>query len=140
MARLPKNLMSDSRVRFVLVGGFNTALDFGIMNALMMIGLPQLVANTISTGISMVSSFLLNKKWTFRAKGKNYKREVALFFIFTIIGIWIIQNGVIWLLGNIVPTFGLPDWIYRNALKLIASVPSLIWNYVTYRKIVFRKK
>ena len=85
----------------------------------------------------MVFSFFMNKKWTFRNAGQNYLRQVILFFIFTMIGIWVIQNGFIWLIQTFVPHFGLPDVLFDNAAKLIASVPSLIWNYITYNNIVF---
>jgi len=134
-----KNLMKSKKWRFVLVGGFNTVVDFGLMN-LFRLFLPLVAANTISTGIAMLVSFFLNKKWTFKSAGKNYLREVTLFFVFTIIGIWVIQNGFIWLIENFVPHCGLSDVVFANIAKIFASVPSLIWNYVTYNKFVFRDK
>jgi len=134
-----KNLIKSKKIRFVLVGGFNTGLDFGLMNLFRILGLELLLANTISTGIAMLSSFFLNKRWTFRNAGEDYFRQIVLFFIFTIIGIWAIQNGVIWLIKEFVPHFGLPPWIFDNTTKVVASVPSLIWNYMTYSKFVFRK-
>ena len=126
-------------LRFVIVGISNTVLDFVLMNIMRLVGLNLIVANTISTGTAMVYSFFMNKKWTFRNAGKNYLRQVVLFFIFTIIGIWVIQNGFIWLINTYIPHFGLSDTIFANAAKLIASVPSLIWNYLTYNFIVFRE-
>jgi putative flippase GtrA len=63
-----------------------------------------------------------------------------LFFVFTIIGIWVIQNGCIFLIQNFAPHFGLSDFLFANIAKIIASIPSLIWNYITYNKIVFREK
>ncbi len=134
-----KNLTSNKKSRFVLVGLFNTVFDFGLMN-LFRLFLPLPAANMISTGIAMLSSFFLNKKWTFQSAGKNYIREVTLFFLFTIIGIWVIQTGFIWLIKEFVPHFGLSDFIFDNLAKAVASVPSLIWNYVTYNKFVFRDK
>ncbi len=134
-----KNLISNKKLRFVVVGGFNTVLDFGLMN-LFRLFFPLVIANTLSTGIAMVVSFFLNKKWTFRSAGKNYLREVVLFFVFTIVGIWVIQNGCLQLIDNLMPHFGLPDWVFANAAKIIASIPSLIWNYITYNKVVFRDK
>ena len=131
--------MNNKKTRFVLVGVFNTALDFGLMNIFRLF-LPLPVANVISTGIAMMFSFFLNKKWTFKSTGKNYVREVTLFFLFTIFGIWVIQTGFIWLIKEFVPHFGLADIIFDNIAKIVASVPSLIWNYVTYNKIVFRDK
>ena len=131
-------IFHNQKWRFVLVGGFNTVVDFGLMN-LFRLFVPLVFANTFSTGIAMLVSFFLNKKWTFRSTGKNYFREVILFFIFTIIGIWVIQNGFIWLIERFAPRFGLPDVIFANLTKIIASVPSLIWNYLTYNKFVFRE-
>lgn len=128
---------SKKPLRFVIVGVTNTILDFGLMNIFKLIGLNIYVANTLSTGSAMVFSFFMNKKWTFRNAGQNYLRQVILFFIFTMIGIWVIQNGFIWLIQTFVPHFGLPDVLFDNAAKLIASVPSLIWNYITYNNIVF---
>ena len=124
-------------IRFVLVGISNTILDFLVLNILLFCKVNILFANTISTGIAMLYSFFMNKKWTFRNSGDNYVREVILFFIFTAIGIWVIQNGCIYLLNLIVPDFGLPEIIYNNAIKLAASIPSLTWNYLTYNRFVF---
>ena len=124
-------------IRFVLVGISNTVLDFVVLNALLFCGINILFANTISTGIAMLYSFFMNKKWTFRNAGNNYIREVILFFIFTIIGIWIIQNGCIYSLNMVIPDLGLPEVIYNNAIKLSASIPSLTWNYLTYNRFVF---
>jgi putative flippase GtrA len=134
-----KNLINNKKTRFVLVGGLNTVLDFGLFNIFRLF-LPLLAANTLSTGIAMISSFLLNKKWTFKSKGKSYLREIILFFLFTIISIWIIQNGFIWLIKEFIPHFGLPDFVFDNIAKIIAAVPSLIFNFITYNKIVFRNK
>lgn len=124
-------------IRFVLVGISNTVLDFLVLNILLFCKVNILFANTISTGIAMLYSFFMNKKWTFRNSGDNYVREVILFFIFTAIGIWVIQNGCIYLLNLIVPDFGLPEIIYNNVIKLAASIPSLTWNYLTYNRFVF---
>jgi putative flippase GtrA len=127
------------KIRFGLIGVLNTTSDFVILNVLVVVfGLPVVLANTISTGLCMVMSFCLNKKWTFRSAGKNYMREVVLFFVFTIIGMWVIGNGIIALLVPLMPT----DWpeIIRVSLpKLIATVASLVWNFVTYKYIVFKK-
>jgi putative flippase GtrA len=132
-------LRHAEKIRFGLVGVLNTATDFVLLNILAVaVGLPVVLANTISSGLCMMMSFRLNKKWTFRAAGKNYFREVVLFFVFTIIGVWVIGNGLMAWLVPIMPT----DWseIIRVSLpKVVATVASLIWNFVTYKYIVFRK-
>lgn len=131
--------MDKKPLRFVIVGAVNTVLDFSLMNIFRLAGLDIIIANTMSTGIAMVASFFLNKKWTFRNAGQNYTKQVVLFFVFTMIGIWIIQNGCIWLITTYVPHFGLTDQLFANLAKVIASIPSLMWNYITYAKIVFAK-
>lgn len=126
-------------LRFIIVGVSNTVVDFALMNIFKLVGLNLIVANTISTGIAMIYSFFMNKKWTFRNAGDNYIRQVILFFLFTIIGIWVIQNGFMWLINTYVPHFGLSDQLFANIAKLAASVPSLTWNYLTYNRFVFKE-
>lgn len=127
-------------LRFAIVGISNTVLDFTLMNLLSLAGLNLIIANTISTGIAMIYSFLMNKKWTFHSAGQDYLRQVILFFVFTAIGIWVIQNGLIILAQHYLPRFGLSDQVFNNLAKLGASVFSLTWNYLTYNRFVFTDK
>lgn len=127
-------------LRFAIVGISNTVLDFTLINLLSLAGLNLIIANTISTGIAMIYSFLMNKKWTFRNAGQDYLRQVILFFVFTAIGIWVIQNGLIILAQHYLPRFGLSDQVFNNLAKLGASVFSLTWNYLTYNHFVFTDK
>jgi putative flippase GtrA len=135
-----KNSTNKKPLKFAIIGVANTGLDFLMLNALVLTGSPEISANTVSTGLAMTFSFLMNKKWTFNSDSKNYAREVGLFLVFTLFGLWVIQNGVIWLLVHYMPHFGLSDLVFLNAAKLVASVFSLSWNYLTYDRFVFRKK
>lgn len=135
-----KKSTSKKPLKFAVIGVTNTILDFLIMNILVLVGLPEIAANTVSTGLAMTFSFFMNRKWTFNSNSKNYAREVGLFLVFTLFGLWVIQNGVIWLIVHYSPHFGLPDLVFLNVAKLVASVFSLTWNYLTYDRFVFRKK
>jgi putative flippase GtrA len=138
----PFHLAQNKKVRFVLVGGFNTVVDFTIYNlASQLLGLALPLANMISTVIAMSISFVLNKKWTFNSQSKNYAREVVLFFIFTLIGIWIIQSGLIWLIENwLLSQLDWQNFWLKNGVKVVATLPSLVWNYLAYNKIVFKSQ
>ena len=89
-----ENQLQDSTknkgFRFIIVGVVNTVIDFIILNVLSLIGVPKIAANTASTGVSMLFSFFMNKKWTFSSSSKNYLREIILFFVFTLFGLWVI--------------------------------------------------
>ena len=135
-----KPAVGKKPLKFVVIGVANTVLDFAIMNTLVLFGVNAIVANTISTGIAMTFSFVMNKKWTFDSKSNNYVREIVLFFVFTLFGLWVIQNGIIWLLVHHAPHFGLGDGLFLNVAKLIASPVSLTWNYLTYDRFVFTNK
>jgi putative flippase GtrA len=133
-----RKLAAKKQFRFVLVGGIATIIDFGLLNLFNFFGWSPLIANTLSTGLAMVFSFFMNKKYTFQSDSKNYAREVALFIIFTLIGLWIIQNGIIQLLLLI--DIDLPEFVRLNGAKLVATLASMTWNYMMYNKVVFRKK
>ncbi len=135
-----KPIVGKKPLKFAIIGVANTGLDFLIMNILVLLGINAIVANTISTGLAMTFSFFMNKKWTFDSKSKSYVREIVLFFIFTLFGLWVIQNGIIWLLVHYAPHFGLGDALFLNIAKLIASPVSLTWNYLTYDRFVFTTK
>lgn len=127
------------KIRFGIVGLANTALDFLILFILVGLGVDKIIANYFSTGISFIFSFFVNKKFTFKSTSGNAKRQFLLFLIITIIGLWGIQPlviiGVSWVLSGT----GWASPIILFAAKIIATVASLIWNYLFYSRIVFKK-
>ena len=84
----------------------------------------------------------MNKKITFKSVSNNKKeliREMVLFILVTLFGLWVIQNIVI---STTMPIF---ENLLKNKRislllsKLIATVFSLIWNFILYKKVVFKK-
>jgi putative flippase GtrA len=141
-------------VRFGAVGLINTVLDFGIFNVgTKFLGLGVIPANTISTTIAMIFSFIANRKVVFVGhRGSPVKQAVA-FLIVTAIGLYVIQNGIIHLLVKDYPgplhavvadlrSAGdkhFSDGFYiNNGAKLVGTVGSLIWNYFLYKRLVFK--
>jgi putative flippase GtrA len=128
------------KLRFAIVGGANTALDFGILFVLVFLGMDKIVANFVSTGIAFIFSFFVNKSFTFKSKGGNVKKQFALFLLITIIALWVIQPVIIALITNLLSATAVPDSVSLLIAKLIATVASLIWNYVFYKRFVFKEK
>ncbi len=127
------------KLRFAVVGGANTVLDFALLFLFTSLGINKYLANIFSTGIAFVFSFFVNKSFTFKNNDKNVKKQFALFAIVTLSGLWILQPFVIW-----VSTLSLePSVTDENILlfiaKIIATVASLVWNYLFYSRLVFKK-
>lgn len=127
----------SDKIKFVIIGGFNTVLDFAILFALSnFLQLDKLISNIISTSIAMVSSYLLNKKYTFENTSKS-RTQFIKFLAVTIAGLWGLQTIVIqsfsFLFANIINNTNLTLFIG----KIIATVASMIWNFVLYKKFVF---
>lgn len=129
-------LNSSQKLRFALVGAINTGLDFSIFMTISLQGVSPIWANYAATTVALTFSFFVNRKFTFRATGKHRSREIALFLLFTLIGLWALQPLVIglckWLFGDLHPT-----WAFLIVSKLLATTTSLTWNYTTYSRYVF---
>ena len=135
-----KNLKNSQEFRFAVIGGFNTILDFIILFGLTVVGVSSVVANIFSTGVTFILSFILNKKVTFKSGNRTKSeliREMILFTIVTLFGLWVIQSGVIYFVSGLLRSFSLNDSIVLFLAKIIATGFSLVWNFVLYKKVVF---
>jgi len=128
------------KLRFGIVGGANTLLDFGILFLLVHLGLDKIVGNYISTSIAFISSFYFNRTFTFKSTSKNVKRQIVLFLVVTMFGLWVIQPLVITGVSALLAPLGLQASLSLLVAKLIATVASLIWNYIMYARFVFPKQ
>jgi putative flippase GtrA len=128
------------KLRFGLVGIANTTIDFGTLFTLTALGLPPLLSNVFSTTLAFCFSFFANKKYTFRSHGTLVLREIVLFTVITLFGLWGIQTIVIQLITMGLTPTGMSPGIVLFIAKVFATLASLIWNYTLYSRIVFKKK
>ena len=131
-------LKNSTKFRFVLVGGTNTLIDFGLLFTLKALGLPAIGANIISTTAAFVFSFFANKKYTFQTNSDDIKRELILFTIVTLFGLWVLQSLAIKLITAAISDSPLDDTETLLVAKLGASGISLVWNYSLYSRVVFK--
>ncbi len=127
------------KLRFAIVGGANTALDFALLFLFVALGLNSIAANYISTSIAFIFSFFVNKSFTFKSKGGNVAKQFALFLGITIVALWVIQPIVILAVTALLAPFGWNESLVLFIAKLVATVASLIWNYLLYARFVFKK-
>ncbi len=132
-------------VKFFVVGIINTAIDFVVLNFEMMLtgitsGPYMFVLNSISFSVATTNSFFMNKRWTFEDKeNKQSGVKFSQFLVVSIVGITI-NGGIVYAITSFTnPLFGMSPQLWANVAKLFATVVSLIWNFLGYKFIVFKK-
>lgn len=146
-----KDLLERQQVRFLIAGSFNTAVDFLLLNVLTLaFGLPVLVANSLSVLLGICISYALNHFFVFRYPGRITVKKFLYFFLVTGFSSLVIQNVIIYLFEVLFDTeFGNSLLIFPgaeerhilaiNVAKLVAVLTGLIWNFLIYKYVVFRK-
>lgn len=139
--------------KFGIIGVLNTLIDFGIYNVLSsFVGLSLVHSNLISTTAAMTFSFFTNKKVVFKKHNGSLAKQAAVFFVVTAFGLYVIQTGTIlvltdlWLwpmhtavaLAHALGITGHDHFLIKNGAKALATGLSLGWNYMMYKKVVFR--
>lgn len=125
----------DSLWRYVLVGGFNSLLDLGLFTLFAIpLGLQPLVANVLSTTITLCVSYLINRFWVFRSDA-NWARSAVSFVVVTLTSGLVIQSGVIWLVLRAAEALapGLSYAVVAPVAKVLAMGVGMITNYLGYR-------
>lgn len=138
--------------KFGAVGIVNTLIDFSLYNVLSgVVGISLIRANIISTTIAMSFSFIVNRSLVFKGRRKSAPKQALLFLGITAFGMYAIQTGAIKFLTEIwlTPVMTLvaiahsinivnhDQFIIKNGAKAAATVLSLMWNYIMYKKVVF---
>ena len=127
--------------RFVIVGVAATAIDFTLLLALdSLTPLPVLGTNAVATFTAFCFSFVANKMYTFRTNGTSVAREMALFRLFTLFGLWVLQSIVIHFTLPVTQSLLESREAALILAKLLATLTSTIWNYTTYSRFVFVHK
>ncbi len=139
--------------KFGAVGVINTLLDFIVLDVLhLKFGMELILANLISTTVAMAFSYVANRRIVFKHHTEKVARQMMLFWAVTAFGLYVLQSGIIWLLGH--PMHGALNWsvsvvrsigfkhfseafIATNVVKFIADALTLIWNYIGYKEFVF---
>lgn len=147
--------------KFVLVGGLNTLMDWGILvflifffrkyfdvdssDVLFTVFSLTIVYYSLFKGISFIlattNSYIWNKFWTFTRKTtEKVGKEFLQFIVISIIG-FLINVGIASVIFKFIsPVAGLnvDQWAILSAA--IATAISMIWNFLGYKFIVFDTK
>ena len=119
-------------IKFGLVGVANTLFTFVLIFLLeKLMGFSYLIVNPISYLLPTISSFYLNKKWTFKSEGE-VKKEGVLFF--AVIGAaWLVQYGLLYL---VVEKFQIDALIAQViGMVMFTGMNFLGQKFITFRPI-----
>lgn len=132
--------------KFFLVGGFNFLLDASILNFFLIAtqitsGLPQSGFKSVSFALGIVSSYLLNKYWTFSAGSReNIGKEIYQFFVIGAVG-FILNVGLDYVFVNMIGSFwNMKPILWAQFSAVMAGAISMFWNFLGYKFIVFKIK
>lgn len=71
-------------MRYAISGGLNTLVGFGIIFALMGLGVSAVLANVIGYTVGFIQSFFFSKKFVFRSDGKMASEGLRYLYMFII--------------------------------------------------------
>ncbi len=133
---LPNKQLREFRrfIRFALIGVVGTVVDFTLLIVLKeLIGLPTLLANTLSYSAGILNNFTLNRIWTYPdSRTRKALVQLLQFGLVSITGLLLnnlIVYGLEQPLGNL---FGAANYGYLIA-KAAATGLVMVWNFVVNR-------
>ena len=134
-------------VKFALIGGLGTVIDFGIFNLLAdLFAVSPVIASMCSFSCAVVSNFVWNRIWTFKdSHTKTMLQQFIQFVIVSVVGLIIRTPLLAWLITvftNIaITTFHLAQntaALIANNLALACAVGVvMIWNFIANRLWTF---
>jgi len=129
--------------KFCAVGVLNTFLGFSVLNSLMYFtgitrGYFYSLFLAIAFLVSVTNSYFWNKFWSFQSQTSASPSEFSRFLFFTFIGL-LINNGVASFLNNVIGPLGnISPIVWANISALIAIAFSFLWNFFSYRFLIFK--
>ena len=125
-------LVDETLIRFAVIGLGTTLMDLVLFSALTSgAGINPVVANVFSYSCGIVTSFLLNRSWTFGVpKGTRGIERQALRFVSTHLASLLLSSLLVALFVMMLPPF---------AAKVLSVPLVFLWNYALARFWVFRR-
>lgn len=131
--------------KFGLIGILNTLIDFGVINILANIfnvyqGAAIIPLNALSFSLAVINSYFWNKYWTFREGSQSPESRYGFvkFVVVSILGL-LINTAIVYGMTALSPA-GVGGALWLNSSKLLATVVSMIWNFLGYKFLVFIRR
>ena len=140
-------------LRFLIIGGFATIIDFIVMGVVLYIFDPNLypnffnvfiggaepstIATVVGTGAGflagLVFNYIFSVIFVYNEKGNSKSAKGFLMFtLLSLVGLFIHIGGM-WLGFDVL---GINEWVVKIALTILV----LVYNYISKKLIIFKKK
>ncbi|MEM7529531.1 MAG: glycosyltransferase family 2 protein [Pseudomonadota bacterium] len=124
-------------LQFLVVGASGTVVNLTILSLLKAGGASDTVALAGGIGVSLVTNFLLNRRFTFSyARDRNPWKQFLGFITASAVGMGV--NFAVALTANETVLAGVPFGLQISAVLGIAS--GMVFNFIGNRYVVFRKR
>lgn len=129
----PLSVFKYSFFRYLLIGVTTFVLDFGIFNLLSIkFSTKPIVANLISTFVSLFFNFTMSNFWTFKLGGGQKLQKLSRYAVLAIFN---------YIFGNIAMYLFIEHTdLNHNLAKALITLTVVAWNFLLYKKWVFRER
>lgn len=130
---MKKIIRSDNSIiqfgKYIGIGGFSALCELSLFSILGGVGASVFLSNILSVIIATAINYLLNRFWAFKAKKSSIKSLVLYLCLFAF-NITFSSNFIVFLSNA-----------GANSIiaKLISMILITLWNFVLYKKVVFRE-
>jgi putative flippase GtrA len=129
MIKILRKLLRQRIVLYAIIGGACAFIDLGAYNFLLLLSVHYQIANVFSIWLAATIKFFINKKYTFKNKSKNVKKQYASSLIVLII--YVLFTGI--LLYFFVELLS----INESISKVLVLFLGLFVNYILDKLITF---
>lgn len=115
--------------KYIIIGGTSALCELMLFTIFQIIGMSIFISNISSVIISTIINYLLNKFWAFKSQTRSIKSLVLYIglFIFNIT----FSSQFIVILSNV--------GVKSIVAKFISMILITCWNFILYKKVVFKE-
>jgi putative flippase GtrA len=142
---LPVRWQAQTReiVLFIIIGFLNTAIDFVVLNLLIVLthrdsGIWLITYTCLGFLIAVINSYVLHTCLTFQGQASRPSHYFIRFAMINAVGM-IINSSIVWLLVLILSAGKFPMMVAINVSKVPATLCSFMWNYLATKRWVFER-
>jgi putative flippase GtrA len=132
MTSLLSAIYSDTRVRYLVIGGSAYLIELAVLFSAQAAGAPGTLAVAISFIVGTAISFLLQKVIAF--KDRRFHKKIifsqALLYVALVVFNFVFTVLAVWLLENYFPV---------AVIRTVALGITVIWNYYLYKTRIFNR-